>query len=67
MRNPQAVDREISLEEIGKQMGVTRERIRQIEVSGLRKLKAALERRGIDQAYYLEYLREHVATDENFF
>ena len=32
-------DREYTLEEIGKQYGVTRERIRQIEAKALRKLK----------------------------
>jgi RNA polymerase primary sigma factor len=37
-----------SLEAIGRRLGLTRERIRQIEGSGLRKLRALLSARGID-------------------
>ncbi len=37
-----------SLEAIGRRLGVTRERIRQIEGGGLRKLRALLAARGID-------------------
>ena len=37
-----------SLEAIGRRLGLTRERIRQIEGSGLRKLRALLAARGID-------------------
>jgi len=37
----------MTLEAIGRRMGVTRERIRQIEVSALRKLRARLEARGV--------------------
>ena len=37
-----------SLEAIGRRLGLTRERIRQIEGSGLRKLRAFLAARGID-------------------
>ena len=37
-----------TLEAIGKRMGYSRERIRQIEASGLRKLRALLGARGID-------------------
>jgi RNA polymerase primary sigma factor len=37
-----------SLEAIGRRLGLTRERIRQIEGSGLRKLRALLGARGID-------------------
>jgi RNA polymerase primary sigma factor len=36
------------LETIGQRLGLTRERIRQIEASGLRKLRALLRARGID-------------------
>ena len=38
------------LEAIGQQLGLTRERIRQIEAAGLRKLRALLGARGIDAA-----------------
>lgn len=37
-----------TLEAVGKSMGVTRERVRQIEQGGLRKLRALLTARGID-------------------
>ena len=37
-----------SLEAIGRRLGLTRERIRQIEGAGLRKLRALLAARGID-------------------
>jgi DNA-directed RNA polymerase sigma subunit (sigma70/sigma32) len=37
-----------SLEAIGRRLGMTRERIRQIEGGGLRKLRALLAARGID-------------------
>ncbi len=38
----------MTLEAIGQRMGVTRERVRQIEAGALRKLRASLEARGID-------------------
>jgi RNA polymerase primary sigma factor len=38
----------LTLEAIGQRMGVTRERIRQIESTALRKLRARLEARGVD-------------------
>jgi RNA polymerase primary sigma factor len=38
----------LTLEAIGQRMGVTRERIRQIEAAALRKLRARLEARGLD-------------------
>jgi RNA polymerase primary sigma factor len=37
-----------TLEAIGRRLGLTRERVRQIEVSGLRKLRALLRARGVD-------------------
>lgn len=37
-----------TLEEIAEMMGLTRERVRQIEANALRKLRRALIRRGID-------------------
>jgi RNA polymerase primary sigma factor len=37
-----------TLETIGRRMGLTRERVRQIEASGLRKLRALLKARGVD-------------------
>jgi len=37
-----------TLEAIGRRMGYTRERVRQIEAAGLRKLRALLKTRGID-------------------
>jgi len=37
-----------TLESIGRRMGLTRERVRQIEASGLRKLRALLKARGVD-------------------
>jgi RNA polymerase primary sigma factor len=39
-----------TLEAIGKRLGLTRERVRQIEGAGLRKLRALLSARGVDPA-----------------
>jgi RNA polymerase sigma factor (sigma-70 family) len=39
-----------TLEAIGRDLGLTRERIRQIEAAGLRKLRALLRARGVDPA-----------------
>ena len=39
-----------TLEAIGKRLGLTRERVRQIEGAGLRKLRALLSARGVDQS-----------------
>src|SRR5262249_9438066 len=39
-----------TLEAIGRELGLTRERIRQIEASGLRKLRALLRARGVNPA-----------------
>ena len=39
-----------TLEAVGRRMGVTRERVRQIEAGGLRKLKTLLVARGVDAA-----------------
>lgn len=39
-----------TLEAIGKRLGLTRERVRQIEAAGLRKLRALLGARGVDPA-----------------
>jgi RNA polymerase primary sigma factor len=40
--------RSYTLEEVGQKFGLTRERIRQIEATGLRKLRALLGARGIN-------------------
>jgi RNA polymerase primary sigma factor len=40
----------MTLEAIGRQLGVTRERVRQIEAAGLRKLRSLLRARGVDAA-----------------
>ena len=39
-----------TLEAIGRQLGLTRERVRQIEAAALRKLRALLRARGVDAA-----------------
>ena len=39
-----------TLEAIGRELGLTRERIRQIEGAGLRKLRVLLRARGVDPA-----------------
>ena len=47
-----------TLEEVGEELGLTRERIRQIEKAALAKLRAALEERGIDESLWLDHLRD---------
>ncbi len=40
----------MTLEAIGHRMGITRERVRQIEAAGLEKLRGLLADRGVDAA-----------------
>lgn len=42
-----------TLEEVGKELGVTRERVRQIQMEALRRLRRILESRGFDQGVLL--------------
>lgn len=44
-KQPYVVDAEMTLEEIGKELGVTKERVRQIEQEALKKFKKALLKR----------------------
>lgn len=44
----------LTLEEIGKEIGVTRERVRQIQIEALRNLKGMLESHGIDSRSVLD-------------
>jgi RNA polymerase nonessential primary-like sigma factor len=37
-----------TLENVGKQVGLTRERVRQIQIEGLKRLRAILAREGLD-------------------
>ena len=48
----------MTLDAVGQEFGVTRERIRQIEAKALAKLRAGLEARGIDEALWLDHLRD---------
>jgi RNA polymerase nonessential primary-like sigma factor len=48
----------MTLEEIAQIVGVTRERIRQIEAKALRKLRLGLMRSGLTEADALEALRD---------
>ena len=47
-----------TLEECGQQLGLTRERIRQIENAALKKLRMQLEARGIDEALWFSHLAD---------
>ena len=47
-----------TLEEIGQELGVTRERVRQIEKAALAKLRAGLEAKGINEELWLDHLRD---------
>ncbi|WP_412852371.1 sigma factor-like helix-turn-helix DNA-binding protein [Ectothiorhodospira shaposhnikovii] len=40
-------DREVTLDDVARELGISRECARQIEVRALRKLRRALERRGV--------------------
>jgi len=46
--------RRLTLEEIGEEIGVTRERVRQIQIEALRNLREMLESQGIDSAAALD-------------
>ena len=46
--------RRLTLEEIGREIGVTRERVRQIQIEALRNLKAMLETQGVDSRAVLD-------------
>jgi len=46
--------RRLTLEEIGREIGVTRERVRQIQIEALRNLKAMLESQGVDSRAVLD-------------
>ena len=50
-------EREHTLAEIGQELGLTRERVRQIEAQALRKVRAALVERGFSLAEWLEHIR----------
>ena len=51
-------DRERTLEEVGTDLSLTRERIRQLENAALAKVKIGLERRGINRDVWLDYLKD---------
>lgn len=46
--------RRLTLEEIGQEIGVTRERVRQIQIEALRRLKEMLESHGVDSRSVLD-------------
>ena len=46
--------RRLTLEEIGREIGVTRERVRQIQIEALRNLRAMLESEGVDSRAVLD-------------
>ncbi len=50
-------DGEVLHSEIGKAIGVTRERVRQIEDTALKKLKRRLAREGIDAVAFFQTLK----------
>lgn len=63
MRPGEAVDdRAMTLEEIGRELGVTRERARQIEAKALGKLRAECERLGIEPGDVVDSWRRMPAT-----
>ena len=51
----------ITLEEVGEILNLTRERIRQVEVKGLQKLRETAERLGLQD--FLNFLESHIASD----
>ena len=54
-----ASDPEVAtLEEVGQELGLTRERIRQIEKQALQKVRIKLEQHGITEELWLDHLRD---------
>ena len=49
---------ETSLDDIAADLGITREGARQVQNRALRKVRAALEERGITQDVWLEYMTD---------
>jgi hypothetical protein len=52
-----ATDREMTLSEVAAAMGISRQRVQQIEVQALAKVRLALADRGIDAAAFLDCWR----------
>ena len=51
-------DLPMSLEEIAVELGCSRQNVNVIELRALKKLRAGLEAKGIDEALWLDYLRD---------
>jgi RNA polymerase nonessential primary-like sigma factor len=46
--------RKLTLEQIGDEIGVTRERVRQIQIDALKNLKSMMKNHGIDSEFVLD-------------
>jgi len=53
----------MTLQEVAAQMNVSHQRIRQIEIAALAKLRRALQERGIQAEHFLDIWRQPTRTD----
>lgn len=57
-KGPQSNEFAFTLDEIGAELGLTRQRVEQIQRQALQKVKAECERRGIDAQFFTEHLAD---------
>ena len=60
------LDDNMTQQQVADSMGISRQRVQQLEVKGLRKVKQALERRGITAKSYGDWVAEEPVQVDRF-